>query len=347
MGIGFPVKANYVTGEVLTATNMNDLSGTVNLVSGTQIAAGKNTLINGDFSIWQRGTSSSGNAYIADRWYSALVSGTGTFAQESTVVPTGSTYSMKFTASATAQPALYQAVETANATKFAGQTVTVSGVVAASASTGFTIDVQHSSSTDNGVTGTWTSITATSGGTATATSTTFVSISGVYAIPSTAKSLRVRIFTTSTIANTVVVYFDNLQLELGSIATTFQTATGSIQGELAACQRYFYRTTFSNYQSWARDTNLIFFNFRNPVTMRVNPSVSTSLTSKVAVSPTTAAQVLFYYGSAIAGTATLTLGTDSATTDAVTVYFSGATFTQGVIPTAQVAGGYFDVSSEL
>ena len=270
----FPVS----TGDVLTATNMNDLSGTVNLVSGTQIAAGKNTLINGDFSIWQRGTSSSGNAYIADRWYSALVSGTGTFAQESTVVPTGSTYSMKFTASATAQPALYQAIETANAIKFAGQTVTVSGVVAASASTGFTIDVQHSSSTDNGVTGTWTSITATSGGTATATSTTFVSISGVYAIPSTAKSLRVRIFTTSTIANTVVVYFDNLQLELGSTATSFQTATGTIQGELAACQRYYYAHAVASgeqigsavYNSITESNAQIKF----PVTMRTAPTLS-------------------------------------------------------------------------
>jgi hypothetical protein len=276
MAAGFPVKANYATGDVLTATNMNDLSGTVNLVSGTQIAAGKNTLINGNFSTWQRGTSSSGNAYIADRWYSALISGTGTFAQESTIVPTGSIYSMKFTASATAQPALYQAIETLNAIKFAGQTVTVSGVIAASTSTGFTIDVQHSSSTDNGVTGTWTSITATSGGTATATSTTFVSISGVYAIPSTAKSLRVRIFTTSTIANGVVVYFDNAQLELGSTATTFQTATGTIQGELAACQRYcrVYNASASIPSLGYYETNTVGVAIINFSDMRVAPSLT-------------------------------------------------------------------------
>jgi len=271
MAIGFPVKANYATGDVLTATNMNDLSGTVNLVSGTQLAAGKNTLINGSFDIWQRGTTSSGNAYLADRWYSALISGTGTFAQESTIVPTGSIYSMKFTASATAQPALYQAIETLNAIKFAGQTVTVSGVVAASASTGFTIDVQHSASTDNGVTGTWTSITATSGGTATATSTTFVSISGVYAIPSTAKSLRVRIFTTSTIANGVIVYFDNAQLELGSTVTTFQTATGTIQGELAACQRYLPVLTAGSYDpqtGFASSTTRSYYTYRFSVPAR-------------------------------------------------------------------------------
>ncbi len=206
------------------------------------MAAGKNALINGGMDIWQRGTTSAGNAYIADRWYSALVSGTGTFAQETTVIPTNSVYSMKFTASATAQPAIYQAIEQRNMVAFLGKSVTVSAQVAASASAPMTMDVQYSTSVDNSVTGTWTSITATSGGTATPTSTTFVAISGVYAIPTTAKSLRVRIFTTSTIANAVVVYFANAQLELGSSATTFARAAGNIADELVACQRYYFRT---------------------------------------------------------------------------------------------------------
>jgi len=242
MAVGFPTKVSYLDGDVFSASDINDTNGTINLLgSSVAYTAGKNALINGGFQIWQRGTSSAGNAYLADRWYSALISGTGTFAQESTVVPSGSTYSQKFTASATAQPALYQAIETSNAIRYAGQTMTVSAKVAASTSVGFTADVQYSTTTDNSVTGTWTSITATSGGTATATSTTFVSISGVYAIPSTAKSLRVRLFTTSTIANTVVVYFGQAQLEQGSTVTAFQTATGTIQNELAACQRYYYR----------------------------------------------------------------------------------------------------------
>jgi len=264
-------------GQVLTA----DSSATTGLawttVSGTPITAGKNGLINGGFDIWQRGTAGAGPGYIADRWYSALISGTGTFAQESTVVPSGSLYSQKFTASATAQPALYQAIETQNAIRFAGQTVTVSAKVAASTSTGFTIDVQHSSSTDNSVTGTWTSITATSGGTATATSTTFVNISGVYAVPSTAKSLRFRIFTTSTIANTVVVYFGQAQIEQGNSASSFSRATGTFQNELAACQRYYFRSVAGSiYGGLAAgqcvSTTGAAICLVHPVTMRIVPT---------------------------------------------------------------------------
>jgi hypothetical protein len=40
--------------------------------------------------------------------------------------------------------------------------------------------------------------------------------------------------------------FWGLQLEAGSVATAFQTATGTIQGELDAAQRYYYRISSSD-----------------------------------------------------------------------------------------------------
>jgi hypothetical protein len=80
MAIGFPVKANYATGDVLTATNMNDLSGTLNTIQSVEYAAGKNKVINGDFFINQRAFSSTtANAtFTVDRWQTALAGGTVT-----------------------------------------------------------------------------------------------------------------------------------------------------------------------------------------------------------------------------------------------------------------------------
>lgn len=345
MAVGFPTKVTYANGDVFSASDINDTNGTINLLgSSVAYTAGKNVLINASMSFWQRGTSSAGTAYLADRWYSALISGTGTFAQESTVVPTGSVYSQKFTAGVVAQPAIYQAVETLNAIRYAGQTMTVSAKVAASTSVGFTADVQYSTSTDNAVTGTWTSITATSGGTATATSTTFVSISGVYAIPSTAKSLRVRLFTTSTIAIGVVVYFGQIQLEQGSTATAFQTATGTIQGELAACQRYYVRWGGNNLYEYlgmgtGQTSTAAGFLIAFPVQMRIPPTAIEYSTLGL------------YDATAITGSAVPTLvataqGTKTAAIDGTVA--SGLTANRPYrLITNNSTSGYLGLSAEL
>jgi hypothetical protein len=75
-----------------------------------------------------------------------------------------------------------------------------------------------------------------------------------------------------------------VQWEIGSVATAFQTATGTIQGELAACQRYYFRLNSANnsdafmyvVSAGANTTTLALGTLFLPTTMRTSPSLSSS-----------------------------------------------------------------------
>jgi hypothetical protein len=79
--------------------------------------------------------------------------------------------------------------------------------------------------------------------------------------------------------------FWGIQVEEGSVATAFQTATGTIQGELSACQRYYYTLPY-NYNAERANpyTDFLIMNTADqtgwargvvqfPVTMRTSPSL--------------------------------------------------------------------------
>jgi len=223
-------KKVFTAGSVLRAADVNEY-----------LTDSRNSIINGGMDVWQRATSSTANnAYgSADRWYQATSAGTTTFSRESTIVPVGSLYSMKIAqASATAAVSISQGIETLNAIEFAGTNVVLSTYVAASASTAMTLDLFFSTSVDNAVSGSWTQITATSGGTVTPTSTTFVRGTAVFAVPSTAKTLLVRIRAAS-VASGVSLYVGQVKIEEGTVATPFRRAGANFQDELGLCQRYY------------------------------------------------------------------------------------------------------------
>ena len=232
------------TTDTQVLTNKDLTSGTNTFPASTP--AGKNAVINGGMDIWQRGTSSSTNVNYgsADRWWLYYGAGTCTVSQETSVVPTGFRYAAKLTQSSTSTTNLQfdQSIETNNSIPMAGKTVTLSGYVAATASTTITIALNYSTSTDVANSGSWTAITPASGSnTLTIGTTTYQRIVATYSVPSNAQSLQIQMGTTS-IASGTSIYITGVQLELGSTATTFSRAGGSIGGELALCQRYYQKS---------------------------------------------------------------------------------------------------------
>jgi len=206
------------------------------------IAAGKNFLANGNFDWWQRGTSFTSSGYTADRWY-ASIGGTTTVSQETSVVPSGSTYSLKWTTGANASYAeMAQAFEAADVNAMAGKTITFSGLVRAQASFSGSIfiRIQTNTTANTQTGGAWTTaVTAT----VTPSSSGWTSYSATYAVPSGTAGLRVYIAVGAAQASGTGLYFAQQQLEVGSVATPFSRAGGTLQGELALCQRYYERRT--------------------------------------------------------------------------------------------------------
>jgi hypothetical protein len=212
-------------------------------------AAGKNKIINGDFGIWQRGTSFTTSGYSADRFYWDCDGSTKTFAQQTFTPGTAPVagyegqYFGRGTKVAGTYAVLLQKIE--DARTFAGQTVTVSFWAKAAANT--TVDVYYSRNFGSGG-------SADDGGTVgtAALTTSWTRFSVTFAMPSVSgKTIGAGSFINLQpirYVNAGNLTFDiwGLQLEASNTATAFQTATGTIQGELAACQRYYTRLNAGN-----------------------------------------------------------------------------------------------------
>jgi hypothetical protein len=219
-------------------------------------------ILNGGFQVWQRGTASTAigsGTFLADRWQAARA-GFAAGASQSRQV-TGDTtnlpniqYCLRVQRDSgntgTSVILVGQNIETVNSIPFAGKTVTLSfyarkGADYSAASNVLQTDFASGTGTDQNIitSGTLTGINSTlTNHTLTGTWQRFTVTKNVDA---TATQLVVVFRDTPVGTAGTNDYFEvtGVQVELGSVATAFHTYAATIQGELGACQRYYYRQT--------------------------------------------------------------------------------------------------------
>jgi hypothetical protein len=232
-------------GETLVA----DSSATTGLRWQGDYAAGKNKIINGDFGIWQRGTTSSTAGYLADRWTLTFSVAPTTFAQSRQTFTPGTApvagYEGKFfwryaitTVGSSTDMYIGQLIE--DVQTFAGQTMTFS--IWLKADSARSVSLSYNQVFGSGGSGSVSASMATF-----SVTTAWTRFSATVTIPSIAgktigTSSYLQFFISSTPASGFSLDCWGVQAEAGSVATAFQTATGTIQGELAACQRYYEKS---------------------------------------------------------------------------------------------------------
>lgn len=272
--------------------------------------AGKNKIINGDFFVNQRSftsTTTSG-VYTFDRWLTSLSDGTVTVSSQAFTpgaAPVAGYESTNFIRLVTsgqtlssARSVIQQRIE--DVRTFANQTATIS--FWAKAATG----TPSVAATFQQVFGSGGSTTVNVTGQKAAITTSWARYSLTFSVPSisgktigSSSYLQMRLFTSGGadeatqnasigIQNATIDIW-GVQVEAGSKATPFQTASGgSIQGELAMCQRYFQvlggasgsGMTFGGVATGSAQTFYTPIPF--PVTMRATPTVTKNGTWGVA-----------------------------------------------------------------
>jgi hypothetical protein len=258
-----------------------------------QTAYNGNAVINGGFDIWQRGTSfTAASVYTADRWFAGSQT-TFTRSRQASGL-TGIQYAMRVQRDSgstnTSGGSIYYNLESADSYRFAGQTVTVSFYAKAGANysptssalgyilyTGTGTDQRRDQST--GFTGETTVVNSS-----VTLTTSYQRFSYTVAIGASATEIALGFYSSNTGTASTNDWYEitGVQLEVGSVATTFKRsngAGGTIQGELAACQRYYWRTTGTGSDStvftgfgYTYTTTNSAVNLPLRVTMRVKPT---------------------------------------------------------------------------
>lgn len=301
MAVGFPTKANWAAGDVLTASALDDLAGTVNLLNptakgnlisasaantvallavgtdGQQLIADSSTstglrynpqnalanpVINGGLDIWSRGVTgtanslSPGSGYNADRWQNYSAGNAITVSRQVTN-DTTNLPNIQYCArvqrnsgqTSTSVVQMAQSLESVNSIPFVGKVVTFSFYARAGANfsgTNLVPNLYANTGTDQNVISTFSAYNPVSTTPVTLT-TTWQRFVGTGTVPTSTTQLGIQTLYTPTGTAGANDYFEitGFQIDFGTYTATtapaFRRSQGTIQGESAACQRYYIR----------------------------------------------------------------------------------------------------------
>ncbi len=267
--------------------------------AGSTNVAGKNVVLNSNFSIWQRGTSiaCSSTAYSADRWQAYRAVAGATVSRQVTG-DTTNLPNIQYCArvqrdsgnTSTTQIFFGQSFETVNSIPMVGKTVTLSfyarkGANYSEASSSLGARVVFGTGTDQNVITSYTSANNFINGSATLT-TTWQRFTFSAAVGTTATELGIYFFNAPVGTAGANDYYEitGVQLEIAASASAYSPNTATQALEVSACQRYYYRITPSvtngafsvgNNYSTTINTSVIY----PKVTLRTTPTLETSGTA--------------------------------------------------------------------
>ena len=271
-------------GETLVA----DSSATTGLRYQSNFAAGKNKIINGAFDVWQRGStvnlSNSTNAFLADRFQCLVTfsAGTGSISRQTFTPGTapvagyeGQYFHRLNTATTATYIEILQKIE--DVRTLAGQNVTISfWAKASSAVTVKNLIRQNfgsggSANVDNtanfNLTTSWQRFSRTI--------EPLGSLSGKTI--GTNSYLGFFLYQDTGALGGLDIDLWGVQIEASNTATAFQTATGTIQGELAACQRYYEASTENEgWSGYAVNGSTYYYTIYYKVPKRVSGGTATT-----------------------------------------------------------------------
>jgi hypothetical protein len=256
-------------GQVLTAN-----SATATGLQWNDAPSG-NYIINGAFDIWQRGTTFSGISYNADRWSTTISTQSVTRSDDA---PEGFEYSIDVVRNTGTVNGVRTKIESSDSKDLVGKTVTLSfwaknigSPVQVSAILSFP------TAKDNFTSVTLVEQLLVANPMSTSWTRYYVTFSNLPTGVSDGLEIQIAAQTLS-LGTNYNHRMTGVQLEVGTSPTVFKRNSPSIQAELAACQRYYWRITCPSSTTFGF-TNLAYYTTANaygfmptPVIMRIPPT---------------------------------------------------------------------------